>query len=55
VFLERQMSRAPDEVCAHLALANSVEIALSRPLADRVVQDGGSGGALVPLETPDEG
>ena len=50
VFLERRVSRAPDEVCAHLLLANSVEIRLDRPLADRAVQDGGFDGALVPPE-----
>jgi hypothetical protein len=53
VFLERRVSRAPDQVCAHLMLANSVEVPLRSPLADRVVQDGGYDGALVPLEAAD--
>lgn len=52
VFLERRISRAPNEVCTHLMLANSVDIPLQRPLADRVVQDGSLEYALVPLEPP---
>jgi hypothetical protein len=50
VFLRRRVSRAPNEVCAHLMLANSVEVVLDRPLAERVVQDGVFDGALVPAQ-----
>ncbi|MFL6134019.1 MAG: hypothetical protein ACJ72A_14535 [Nocardioidaceae bacterium] len=48
VFVRRRMSRAPGEVCAHLMLANSVDISLHRPLENRVLQDGGFDEALVP-------
>lgn len=48
VFLRRRISRAPGEVCAHLMLANSVDISLRRPLENRVLQDGSFDEALVP-------
>jgi hypothetical protein len=48
VYLRRRVSRAPGEVCAHLMLANSVDIALRRPLENRVLQDGAFDEALVP-------
>jgi hypothetical protein len=51
VFLRRRVSRAPGEVCAHLMLANSVDISLRRPLEERVLQDGGFDEALVPEVT----
>jgi hypothetical protein len=50
VFLQRQVSRAPNQVCTHLSLANSVTVPLHIPLGDRVVQDGGYDGGLVPFE-----
>jgi hypothetical protein len=50
VFVQRQVSRAPNQVCTHLSLANSVVVPLQAPLGDRVVQDGGYDGSLVPLE-----
>ena len=55
VHLQRRLSRAPGEVCAHLMLANSVDILLQRPLEDRVLQDGGFDEALVPAAPLHEG
>jgi hypothetical protein len=55
VFVQRQVSRAPNQVCTHLSLANSVTLALHVPLGDRVVQDGGYDGSLVPFEPRTDG
>jgi hypothetical protein len=55
VRLDRRPSRAPDQVCTHLLLTNSVDIALSRPLGARALQDASLGGALVPAEPSSAG
>ena len=52
VELSRQRSQAPDQVCQHLRLTNSVEITLSEPMGGRLLQDGARRGALVPIERP---
>jgi hypothetical protein len=49
VRLDRRPSRAPDQVCTHLLLTNTVDVPLGRPLGRRVLQDASRAGALVPV------
>ena len=51
IRLQRRLSGAPEEVCVHLLLTNSVDITLARPLGDRLLQDGSHGDSLVPIQT----